>query len=122
MNRTRRQCKKCPWKVGANPFDIPGGYDRAKHCALKNTIAKDSFDPNAFDPTELRLMACHESNVGREVVCVGWLHNQLTEGNNILLRLGVVCGKISADYRLEGEQHLSFEDTLPKGGSDGSTV
>jgi hypothetical protein len=119
VNRTRRQCKKCPWKVGSNAFDIPKGYDREKHCALKNTIAKGHFDPNA---TELRLMACHESNVGREVVCVGWLHNQLTEGNNVLLRLGVVRGKISADYRLDGEQHLSFEDTLPKGGSDGSTV
>lgn len=100
-----------------NPLDIPGGYDAAKHCALKRTIV-DGFDPSG----ELRLMACHESDVGRDVVCVGWLHNQLTDGNNVMLRFAVMTKKISADYRLDGEQHLLFEDTLPKGGDDGSTV
>lgn len=110
MNRPRKQCKKCPWKVDTNPINIPGDYNAAKHCALKNTIV------NGFDPSGvLRLMACHESKVGSDVVCVGWLHNQLTVGNNVMLRFAVVRGRISANYRLDGEQHLSFEDTLPNG-------
>jgi hypothetical protein len=117
--RRRRQCSTCSWKVSANPFDIPNGYDLDKHCGLKNTIAQG----NNLASNTLRLMACHMSKVGREVPCVGWLHHQLTEGENLLLRLAVIRGKVSGEYELDGEQHLTFEDTLPKkGGGNGTAV
>jgi hypothetical protein len=45
--------------------------------------------------------------------CVGWLHNQLNDGNNILLRVAAMRGTIDADYALIGEQHERFEDTIP---------
>lgn len=105
----RRQCKHCPWKVSANPRDIPNGYCESKHRALHNTIARDA----EIRTTTLRLMACHEAPVGREVPCVGWLHNQLGPGNNIGLRLAVSTGRVSADYKLDGEQHQQLKDTLP---------
>lgn len=107
---TQRQCKKCPWRQDVDARTIPNGYDRAKHKKLRATIAA----PGALDfGPELRLMACHQSPVGRERPCVGWLDHQLTAGNNIALRLAVFRKRICADYALVGPQHARFEDTLP---------
>ncbi len=107
---TRRQCAKCPWKVGVNPHDIPGEYNEEKHAALKRTIAGEDWRFGG----PLHMMACHEFAVGHEKPCVGWLHNQLGVGNNIALRLYAMTGKIDADFEIVGEQHERFEDTLPR--------
>jgi hypothetical protein len=108
---TRRQCRHCPWKRGTDPHDIPNGYDVAKHRALANTIAKPGHLPTG--PVTLRAMACHESLVGNEVPCVGWLMHQLGPGNNLALRLAVMRGKVDADVETVGPQHERLEDTLP---------
>jgi hypothetical protein len=106
----RKQCKKCPWRKGVNPFDIPNGYDAQKHCALENTIAKEGeLNLNGG----LHIMACHETAKPNELPCVGWLVNQLGPGNNIGLRLAVARGRINADVVTVGPQHERFEDTLP---------
>jgi hypothetical protein len=60
------------------------------------------------------MMACHETPVGREKPCVGWLHNQLTDGDNIVLRYLVVLKRISADFVIDGPQHATLADTFPK--------
>lgn len=110
MSRPRRQCKKCPWKVGSDPYEIPNGYDVAKHCALDQTIA----EPGALNlGGALRIMACHESKVGTDVPCVGWIVHQLGPGNNIALRLAAMRGVIDANVQTVGPQHERFEDTLP---------
>jgi hypothetical protein len=107
-----KQCKACPWRKDVVPDrDIPGGYCAARHAGLEATIAK---------PGELRLggvmrmMACHESAVGKEVPCVGWLVHQLGPGNNIALRLQVMRDPRYHDLEVYGEQHETFEDTLPE--------
>ena len=106
----RRQCAKCPWKKSTDPHTIPDGYDVAKHRKLKKTIA---------EPGDMRgsaaMMACHEFPVGKEQPCVGWLIHQLGPGNNLGLRLQVITGAVDADVEVVGEQHETFEDTLPKG-------
>jgi hypothetical protein len=107
---TQRQCAKCPWRVDSNPRTIPGGYCEAKHRALRDTIAGEL--PSFGGP--LKLMACHETKVGKERACVGWLANQLGPGNNLGLRLAVMTGRISASFELAGDQHERFEDTLPE--------
>lgn len=107
---TRRQCAKCPWKTSTDPHEIPNGYDVKKHEALDSTISSGI----ASLGSKMRIFACHESKPGSELPCVGWLHNQLGEGNNIGLRLAVSRGQISADVEIVGEQHERFEDTLPK--------
>lgn len=110
-----RQCAKCPWKKATDPRTIPGGYSARKHAALKRTIA---------EPGSLRgsgsAMACHESPVGKEQSCVGWLAHQLGPGNNIALRMRVMSRGIPR-FELDGEQHERFEDTLPapRRGRDG---
>ena len=107
----RRQCRKCPWRKDVNPRQIPNGYCERKHAALSNTIAK----PGMLNLTgRLRMMACHESPIGKEVECIGWLAHQLGEGNNITLRLLAFRGLIDTNFELVGEQHERLEDTLPR--------
>lgn len=104
------QCAKCPWKVSTDPFDIPDGYSVEKHRALKATIAKD-LNPIAG---KLNIMSCHHSVPEDEDYCVGWLYNQLGSGNNIPLRIKMLNCENAKDIRVVGEQHATFEDTLPE--------
>jgi hypothetical protein len=110
LGRTK-QCEKCPWKVSTDPYDIPDGYDPKKHAALASTIAtpKDVRGSSAA-------MSCHEHPPGKKVMCVGWLANQMGPGNNIRLRIQMFRCENLADVQLDGNQHLRFEDTLPKRG------
>jgi hypothetical protein len=106
----RRQCEKCPWKVGVDPYDIPNGYERENHVKLRDTVAQPGDDINDERP----MMACHETEMGKEKPCVGWIVNQLGPGHNLRLRLAVNHGKFDADVVAVGEQHRSLEDTIPK--------
>lgn len=109
--KPRPQCAKCPWRVSTDPREIPNGYCEAKHRALASTIAR----PGEPDFTSaLHVFACHESPVGREQACVGWLVNQLGTGNNIALRIAVRAGRIDANVRTIGRQHATLEETLPR--------
>jgi hypothetical protein len=104
-----KQCEKCPWRVDVDPNDIPHGYCETRHRGLADTIA----EPGAVRlGGALRMMACHESKVGKEVPCVGWMAHQLGPGNNIALRLWARKG-LTERMELVGEQHVCFEDTLP---------
>ena len=109
---SRKQCAKCPWKVSTDPNEIPNGYCKKRHGALKDTIAEPASLRGVGGA--LRMMACHETKKGKELPCVGWLAHQLGPGNNIGLRLAVSMGRIDADFELDGEQHERFEDTLPE--------
>lgn len=115
---TRKQCEKCPWKKSTNPRDIPNGYCERAHAALSNTIAEPGSLASAGAPL-LPLMACHDSPLGQEVPCVGWLVHQLGEGNNLGLRWAVIQGRVDADVETVGAQHKSFEETLPRKAKNG---
>lgn len=104
-----KQCKKCPWRVDVDPHDIPDGYSEERHRALKDTIATGF----SYEGSKIRMMACHETPVGRERPCAGWLANQLGPGNNIGLRMMAIHRMIPKP-ELVGDQHDTFEDTLPK--------
>lgn len=108
------QCAACPWKRSVVPErDIPGGYCEAKHEGLRSTIAEPG-SVAGLQGGELRVMACHESPVGDEYPCVGWVLNQLGPGNNIALRFMARDGCFK-DMRTVGPQWDTFEQTLPKG-------
>ena len=49
----------------------------------------------------------------QEAHCIGWLNNQLGVGNNIVLRLQMGSCENARAIRLRGEQHETFEETLP---------
>lgn len=99
------QRPKCPWRLDVNPYDIPNGYNVERHRALKSTIA-DRIKIGG----DLKVMACHETD---DAHCVGWLSNQIGPGNNILLRMQMRSCENARKIRLRGEQHETFEDTLP---------
>jgi hypothetical protein len=108
LNRIR-QCKKCPWRVDVDPHDIPNGYDEAKHKDLISTIA-DPHNPLSTLQGDVKVMACHETDNAH---CVGWLFNQLGQGNNIGLRLQMSKCSNVRNITVIGEQHDCFEKTLP---------
>jgi hypothetical protein len=108
MSKPRRQCKKCPWKVGTNPHDIPN-YDKRLHEGLKATTIAVPGDLRGAP----KMMACHETWDHGQLPCVGWLHNQIGPGNNIGLRLAAGRGLVDVNYEIVGPQHECFEDTLP---------
>lgn len=101
--KIKKQCCKCPWKVSTNPCDIPNGYCKKKHKALKITISSglDSLDNN-------HVMVCHETHNAH---CVGYLYNQLGVGNNIGLRFKMRDYDLS-EMEISGDQHEIFEDTI----------
>lgn len=105
----RRQCAKCPWKKTTNPYEIPN-YQRALHESLRGDTIAEPGDMRGAP----KMMACHETTEGRELPCIGWLANQLGPGNNIGLRLRALSDRSLSNFTLVGEQHETFEDTLPK--------
>ena len=111
MGEPRKQCKKCPWKVSTNPFDIPNGYDEDLHRKLSDVIAEPASLVGLFEP--VKMMACHETRPGVELPCIGFLANQIGPGNNLALRLAAATGQIDA-FELDGPQHECFADTLPE--------
>lgn len=107
---TVRQCKTCPWRTSCDPEkDIPNGYSVELHKDLRGTI-KEGME-SLFGPR--RVMACHYSEPGLEIPCAGWMHNQIGPGNNLGLRLAVSLGTMPVP-EVDGDQHPTFEDTLPK--------
>jgi uncharacterized protein DUF6283 len=111
LKRTK-QCAKCPWRMDVDPNEIPNGYSKHKHAALKSTIAKPGIEATIalLKSETMHVMACHETH---DAHCVGWLANQLGPGNNIALRLRVRDCANLGQLRLIGAQHEQFEDTLP---------
>ena len=105
------QCAKCPWKKSTNPREIPNGYCETKHKRLAETIADADNVMSQLSSETLVQMACHETG---DAHCIGWLMNQLGSGNNILLRMNMSSCTNAERITLVGEQHETFEDTLPE--------
>lgn len=101
-----KQCRSCPWRVGADPDSEIPNYSRALHEKLSSTIA----EPGRFGAPGA-VMACHYSAEGAEFPCAGWLAHQLGVGNNIALRLAVMAGRMPIPD-VDGPQHQCFEHTL----------
>jgi hypothetical protein len=109
LKRTK-QCSKCPWRIDVDPNDIPNGYTVNKHEGLRKTIANKD-DPLCTITNNQHVMACHETDNAH---CVGWLHNQLGEGNNIGLRIAMMSCENISNLEIQGKQHNNFNETLPK--------
>lgn len=113
LSRTR-QCAHCPWRKDVDPFTIPNGYSVEKHRNLAGTIAPTDIMQqvealaSATEPQEV--MACHETHDSH---CIGYLANQLGPGNNLRLRVQMRNCENAHLIETVGEQHETFEDTLP---------
>lgn len=104
-----KQCQNCPWREDSDPYAI-SGYSLGMHQDLESTIA----EPGAINlGQELKAMACHNSTEEKQFHCIGWLVNQLGDGNNIGLRVQMRNCTNAREIEVFGEQHQRFEDTLP---------
>ena len=104
-----KQCKGCPWKKSIDINTIPNGLDKDM---LFKMIEGAKNSENSLVPS-LRIMSCHHSNDKDNMICIGWLHNQLGPGNNWMLRLKMRdCENIS-EIKVYGKQHEKFEDLIP---------
>lgn len=101
-----KQCSSCPWRVDSKLEDIPN-YSRTKHLYLRETIAENGV----LNLNLAALMACHKSHQN-DLVCIGWLHNQLGIGNNLGLRLTMSQCENADEIQIRGKQHQSFEETF----------
>ncbi len=108
--RRSRQCEKCPWKVATDPNDIPGAYSPDKHARLM-TCQQGEGTEGAIAALKgpLRIMACHEAPPDDQYACVGWLDNQLNDGNNLMLRIRAAAGELPRNLVVFGEQHPTVE-------------
>lgn len=103
------QCRLCPWKKSIDPATIPNGFDYGAH---KNLIDHRPSE-GVFFVKEMHVMACHHSNDKDNMYCIGWLHNQLGEGNNIPLRIQMRNCENIGEIKVYGEQRENFEDVKP---------
>ena len=105
---TTKQCPTCPWRVGARVDAIPR-YERAKHEALRDTIA----EPGSLCGLGrgLKVMACHYSRDEAPTPCAGWLNHQLGPGNNLALRLAAL-GDERMRPEVDGAQRRNLAATL----------
>lgn len=110
LKRTK-QCSHCPWRKDVCVEDILG-YSPELHPKLEETIAQPT-DWSGLYSGQLKIMACHESPVGEETSCIGWLVNQLGPGNNIPLRLAMLSCPERGEIETIGEQYETFHNTLP---------
>ena len=108
-----KQCVNCPWRVESQPQNIPNGYTIDNHLDLSCTIANSENPINDYldhlQSGVLHVMVCHQTV---DAYCIGWLMNQLGNGNNIALRINTINIKNIYDVKLIGEQHKTFEDTV----------
>jgi hypothetical protein len=104
-----KQCSGCPWRKSIDPASIPYGFNHETHKKLVDHRPAEGV----FHVTELHAMACHHSNDMDNMYCIGWLENQLGEGNNIPLRIRMRnCTNLN-EIETYGEQRERFEDVKP---------
>ena len=108
-----KQCAKCPWKKSTDPRSIPNGYTEDLHRALAGTIAEPGDLTLALNGGAMKVFGCHEHTEDKPAHCVGWIAQQAGVGNNIALRIMLMTCENADRIETFGEQHETFEDTLP---------
>jgi len=106
----RQQCKTCPWRKGSKCANIPK-YDLDLHQDLVETIADEGGNLSKLGQP-VAIMGCHYSSDKKQIPCVGWLHNQIGDGNNIPLRIWFSDNYPNDSIKVDGEQKQNFQQTF----------
>lgn len=106
MSEVRKPCLSCPWRVDAHAQDIPNfSLDLAEN--LTHTCDGELTSP---------IFACHQSRIGEEIVCAGWLARY--GWDSIPIRLRMVRGEMGPEGLDPGEDwpelHKTFEEMITK--------
>lgn len=65
LARRKAPCKTCPWRRDVES----GAFGVERYEQLQNTVRRGEQSPVIGDP----MFACHQSVVGDEAACAGWL-------------------------------------------------
>jgi len=106
----RQQCKTCPWIKSNGVSDIPN-YDLELHKSLIETIAERDGNISKIGKP-VAIMVCHYSSGENQIPCVGWLNNQLGDGNNVQLRIYFGVNFPGDSIETIGEQKENFQQTF----------
>lgn len=83
-----KPCPSCPWRVDQHAEDIQGFS-----LQLAEELASTCPDPRGYGPDfGAPLFACHQSKIGAEVRCAGWLAKVGHTHPNV--RLSVAQGQL----------------------------
>lgn len=89
----RTPCRSCPWRVGSSADAIPG-FSPQRAEDLRATCERSQGLGTA-------MFACHQSRVGEEIVCAGWLAVHGRE--SIAVRIAVLEGRVPVQALDPGE-------------------
>ncbi len=111
-NVCRKPCSSCPWRVDQDASAIPNfNLDLAE--SLASTCPDErGYSPDFGSPQ----FACHQSRMGSEVVCAGWLATN--GGAHVQVRMQVIAGQIPVEALSPGEDwpplHAEFAEVIEK--------
>lgn len=112
LNSLKKPCASCPWRRDAAARDIPN-FDMK----LAERLAATCPDKRGMGPEfGASLFACHQSKVGGEFACAGWL---ATVGHrHPAVRIAVATRRLDAAALSPGEDwpplHADYQQVLKK--------
>jgi len=110
--RILKPCQSCPWRIDQGAADIPN-FD----LELAESLADCSPDAKGMGPDfTSSCFACHQSKVGEEFACAGWLS---TVGHrHPKVRLAVTFGRLPVEALNTDpewpELHTTYGEVLQK--------
>ncbi|KVN83440.1 hypothetical protein WJ68_16130 [Burkholderia ubonensis] len=112
MKAAARPCPSCPWRVDQGARDIPN-FD----LPLAEGLAATSPDARGMGPDfGAPMFACHQSKIGSEIPCAGWLAKVGHRHPGV--RLAVMQGKLDPETLVPGadwpELHDNYIEVLDK--------
>lgn len=112
INRLDTPCASCPWRVDATAADIPNFSIRLAEKLAATCPDRRGMGPDFGAP----IFACHQSKVGDEFACAGWL---ATVGHcHPNVRYAVSLGRLDASALAPGEDwpalHKTYHQMLAK--------
>lgn len=110
--RIAAPCPGCPWRVGKDATDIPH-FSMAKAESLaKTSPCEKGYGPSFTDD----MFACHQSKVGEEFACAGWLAS--VGHAHPRVRLALMQGRLPESALAPGkdwpELHSTFQEVIEK--------
>jgi len=108
----RQPCLSCPWRLDQDARDIPNFS-----LTLAESLAGTCPDHRGMGPDfGAPLFACHQSKVGAEVHCAGWLARVGHAHPGV--RLAVTSGRLDPSHLEPGSDwpalHDSYAEVLDK--------
>jgi hypothetical protein len=108
MNRLDTPCLSCPWRRDATADDIPN-FDMALAEGLADTCPNHRNMGPDFGAS---IFACHQSKVGGEFACAGWL---ATVGHrHPAVRLAILSGRLDAAALETGQGWPDLHENYPE--------